>query len=145
MNHLPISMTNVLVGTLGSSPDAAAISDQYRTAGGDSDRLVVLSGQSGIDAFESPAASGSLMSRWVRQANRVFDTISTHIVDSAVHDLANGRTVLVVLHVDARHADEEGRRLQRLGAVNLHHSGRWTSVEHGLVPAPKATALSTSS
>ena len=145
MNHLPISMTNVLLGTLDSSPDAAAIDDRYRAAGGDPERLDVLRGQAGIDALESPAADGSLISRWIRQLARVCDTISTHIVDTAVNDLEHGRTVLVVRNVDSRHADEEGRRLQRLGVFHLHYSGRWTSVEHGLVPAPRATSLSTTS
>jgi hypothetical protein len=137
-------MTNVLLGTLDSSPDAA-IGDRYRAAGGDPERLVVLRGHAGIDALERTAAGGSLISRWIRQLSRECDTISTHIVDTAVNDLENGRTVLVVRNVDSRHADEEGRRLQRLGASHLHHSGRWTSVEHGLVPAPKATMLSATS
>jgi hypothetical protein len=138
-------MTNVLVGTLDSSPAATEIVDWYRAEGGDPERLVVLRGRAGIDALESPAVAGSLMSRWIRQLSRVFDTISTHIVDTAVNDLKNGRTVLVVRNVDSRHADEEGRRLQRLGVFHLHYSGRWTSVEHGLVPAPRATSMSTTS
>lgn len=145
MNHLPISMTNVLLGTLDSSLDAAALGDRYRQAGGDPHRLVVLRGQAGIDALERPAAGGSLMLRWTRELSRVFDTIATHIVDTAVDDLENGRTVVVVRHVDSRHADEEGRRLQGLGVSHLHYSGRWTSVEHGRVPAPRATSMSATS
>jgi hypothetical protein len=143
MNYFPLSMSNVLLGTMDSSADAAAIGDRYRVAGGDSERLVVLRGQDGIDALEGTAAGGSQMSRWVRRAYRVCDTIGAHIVDTAVDDLEHGDTVLVVRQVDAGDAEEEGWRLQRLGAIHLHHSGRWTSVEHGDVPAPRASSIPT--
>ncbi len=56
-------------------------------------------GQEGIDALAGPAAGGPGMSRWVRRLYRAFDTIMAHIVDSAVDDLAGGRTVLVVREV----------------------------------------------
>jgi hypothetical protein len=143
MNYFPLSMSNVLLGTVDSSADAAAIGDRYRAAGGDTERLVVLRGQDGIDALEGTATGGSAMSRWVRRAYRVFDTIAAHIVDTAVDDLKHGATVLVVRQVDAANAEEEGWRLRRLGAIHLHHSGRWTSVEHGDVPAPRDSSIPT--
>ncbi len=141
MNHLSLSMSNVLMGTVDSSADVPAIGDQYRAVGGHVERLVVLRGQDGIDALAGPAAGGPGMSRWARRLYRAFDTIMAHIVDSAVDDLAGGRTVLVVREVESRDAEEEGRRLQRLGAIHLHHSGRWTSIEHGTVPAPRVASM----
>ena len=138
MYQLHSSLSNVLLGTMDTTADAAAISERYEAAGGDADRLLVLRGRDGIEALEG-RASGSLMSSWTRQLNRACDTIIAHIVDTAVEDLRNGCTVLVVRHVDSRVAEAESQRLRGMGASHLHHSGRWTSVEHGAVPTSGST------
>ena len=55
MNQLHSCMSNVLLGTMASPADAAAIGERYRAAGGDAERLVVLGGRDGIEALEGPA------------------------------------------------------------------------------------------
>ena len=138
MNQLHVALSNVLLGTMDTSADAAVIGERYEAVGGDAERLVVLRGRDGIAALEG-RASGSLLSRWAQQVYRACDTITAHIVDTAVEDLRNGHTVVVVRHVDSRDAEAESRRLRQMGASHLHHSGRWTSVEHGAVPTSGST------
>ena len=106
MYQLHSSLSNVLLGTMDTTADAAAISERYEAAGGDAERLLVLRGRDGIEALEG-RADGSLMSRWTRQLYRACDTITAYIVDSAAEDLRNGSTVLVVRQVDSRVAVAE--------------------------------------
>ena len=140
MNHLSLSMSNVLLGTVDSSEDVPAIGDQYRAVGGHVERLVVLRGQEGIDALAGSAAGGPGMSRWVRRLYRAFDTIMAHIVDSPVDDLAGGRTSWSFGRSNPampRRKGDDCNDWERF----LHHSGRWTSVEHGTVPAPRVASM----
>lgn len=133
-----IPMTEILLGALQQHNDPDVAVDQLVATGVPAADIVVLRDPADLDEVRHGGPAQGLRSR-LRHVLTALDNLDEsgtgHVLRSTETDLAAGRAVLLVRHVDATNAPTINGLLQAAGVRHTHYLGRWTVLEHGHVPA----------
>lgn len=133
-----IPMTEILLGALQAPIDPDVAVGQLIATGVPAADIVVLRDAADLDEVRHGGPAHGLRSRLrhvLATLDRLDESGAGHVLQSTETDLAAGRTVLLVRHVDATNAPAINGLLQAAGISHTHYLGRWTVLEHGHVPA----------